>query len=411
MEKVRKGELVTEMPLVSIVTPSFNQAAFLEETIRSVLEQDYSRIEYIIIDGGSTDGSVEIIEKYASRLAYWVSERDAGQADAINKGWKRATGEIVAYLNSDDMYERGAVRAAAEHLRQSAETALVFGHCYQMDPTGKRVGIFRSQPFKLKNMLFANMIMQPTVFVRRTALDVVGLLDPSFHFAMDYDLWLRIALKFRLDALPRALANFRAHRESKTFGQPYGFVRDVERALARAFADENFPSELKQFQEPAYIAAFLRTILVCYALDQVPSGKILWNQMVSRHPDYLEQPETVIEIIANNAVHMVETPWLARSNQDAVTWLHRMLDDLPSSAESLRRLAPRIESRIYTIRAFEAYWQRDYATARTQIKRAWRADMHALTNRGLASIWLESWIGAPRMERWRRRRRTVSTAP
>ncbi|MDL1897252.1 glycosyltransferase, partial [Anaerolineae bacterium CFX7] len=181
------------LPRVSIVTPSFNQAAFLEETIRSVLTQNYPHIEYIVIDGGSTDGSVDIIRKYENRLAYWVSEQDAGQADAINKGWRRATGEIIAYLNSDDTYEPGAVRAAVEYLAQHPETAMVYGHCYQVNEHGERVGTLRAIPVNIHTLLLHNAIMQPTAFIRRRVLDHTGMLDVELGHAMDYDLWLRIA--------------------------------------------------------------------------------------------------------------------------------------------------------------------------------------------------------------------------
>ncbi len=128
----------SSLPRVSIVTPSFNQAAFLEETIQSVLSQDYPNLEYIIIDGGSTDGSVEIIKKYADKLAYWVSEKDTGQADAINKGLIRVTGEIVAWLNSDDIYLPGTIRAAVEALQAHPDCGLVYGDVLSVDAKGSR---------------------------------------------------------------------------------------------------------------------------------------------------------------------------------------------------------------------------------------------------------------------------------
>ena len=129
-------------PLVTIVTPSYNQASFLEATMRSVLEQDYAHIEYIVIDGGSTDGSVDIIKKYTDRLAYWSSEKDRGQTDAINKGFAHATGEILAWINSDDTYEPGAIREAVGWMQQHAEMGLVYGDANFIDDDGKVIGRF-----------------------------------------------------------------------------------------------------------------------------------------------------------------------------------------------------------------------------------------------------------------------------
>jgi len=130
-----------DLPLVSIITPSFNQASFLEATIRSVLEQDYPRIEYIVIDGGSADGSVGIIKKYAHKIAWWVSEVDKGQTDAINKGFGRANGGILAWLNSDDTYQPGAVSAAVKYLQEHSDVGMVYADCNFIDGQGQVIGM------------------------------------------------------------------------------------------------------------------------------------------------------------------------------------------------------------------------------------------------------------------------------
>ena len=206
-----------DQPLVSIVTPSFNQARYIEATIQSVLSQDYARIEYLIVDGGSTDGTVEIIKKYAGRLAWWVSEKDQGQTDAINKGFGRAGGRILAWLNSDDTYEPGAVSAAVKYLSDHPDVGMVYGDCNFIDEDGRVIGKFGSAQtdYRLLRRGYVH-IPQQTMFFRAEWWKQVGPLDPSFYFAMDYDLWTRLAARTELRYVPQTWANFRLHTAGKT---------------------------------------------------------------------------------------------------------------------------------------------------------------------------------------------------
>jgi glycosyltransferase involved in cell wall biosynthesis len=205
-------------PRVSIVTPSFNQAPFLEATILSVLEQDYPRLEYIVVDGGSTDGSREIIQRYASRLAWWVSEPDRGQTEALNKGFARAQGEIFGWLNSDDTYLPGAVSAAVESLQRHPGAGLVYANADYIDEQGRVIGRFPAAQTDLRRLRRGYVhIPQQASFFRARLWRELGPLDPSFYFAMDYDLWTRIAARAQLKFLPHyTWANFRLHAAGKT---------------------------------------------------------------------------------------------------------------------------------------------------------------------------------------------------
>jgi len=204
-------------PLVSIVTPSYNQARFLEETIRSVLAQDYPRLEYIIVDGASTDGSLEIIQNYTDRLTWWVSEPDQGQTDAINKGFSKAKGEILAWLNSDDTYRPGAVSAAIKGFLQYPEYGLVYGGADFIDEKGDLIGRFPARQTDYRRLRQGYVhIPQQAAFFRASFWRKVGPLDPSFYFAMDYDLWVRIAAIAPIRYMPEVWANFRLHTGGKT---------------------------------------------------------------------------------------------------------------------------------------------------------------------------------------------------
>ena len=203
--------------LISIVTPSYNQGHYIEETIQSVLAQDYPHIEYLIVDGGSTDNTVNIIKKYENKLAWWISEKDKGQTDAINKGFARAKGDILAWINSDDTYEPGAVAAAVKYLKELPRVGMVYGDCNFINDSGHVIGKFNAAQtsYRLLRQGYAH-IPQQSMFLRAELWRQVGPLDPSFYFAMDYDLWTRIAARTEIKYIPQTWANFRLHTYGKT---------------------------------------------------------------------------------------------------------------------------------------------------------------------------------------------------
>jgi glycosyltransferase involved in cell wall biosynthesis len=214
---------VSQLPLVSIVTPSYNQAAYLEETIQSVLSQDYPNIEYIIVDGGSTDDSLEVIQRcvndsrYQNRFGWWVSERDQGQTDAINKGFAHAKGDILAWLNSDDTYLPQAVGEAVEYLQAHPEVGMAYGDANLIDEAGHVIGKFPARQTDYRRLRQGYVhIPQQASFFRADLWRQVGPLDPTFYFAMDYDLWVRLARLSTLQYTPRLWANFRLHDTGKS---------------------------------------------------------------------------------------------------------------------------------------------------------------------------------------------------
>lgn len=208
-------------PRVSVVTPSFNQAQFVGHTLESVLSQRYPNLEYIVIDGASSDSSQRVIGQVGEQLSYWTSEADNGQAEAINKGFCRATGEIMGYLNSDDLLLPGALNAVGELFCRRPDIDVVYGHRILIDENGMAIGRWMMPPHSRLAYVWADYIPQETMFWRRSVWERVGgRLDESFQFALDWDLISRFdSVGARFYRLPRFLAAFRVHATQKTSSQ------------------------------------------------------------------------------------------------------------------------------------------------------------------------------------------------
>lgn len=204
------------LPNISIVTPSFNQGRFLQDTIRSVLDQRYPNIEYIVIDGGSTDNSVDVIKTYADKLTYWVSEKDNGQTDAINKGFRMATGEIIAWINSDDMYCENALMRVGQYFKSHHDCFWVCGNLLFTNADGTVFARKRPlySPFVIRHA--SASVFQPNVFVRKQVLDEVGLPRADFHAVMDREWFCRIAERYPPHIIDCDIALFRWHAASKS---------------------------------------------------------------------------------------------------------------------------------------------------------------------------------------------------
>ena len=234
-----------ELPRISVVTPSYNQHRFIERTIRSVLDQGYPGLELIVVDGGSTDGTVDVLKRYGDRLR-WVSERDDGQADAINKGIRMATGEIIAYLNSDDLYETGALHTVGRYFAEHPEALWLTGFCRIVDEQDREIRRpitawknFLLCRFSYDLLLVTNPVSQPATFWRKAAMSVAGPFDKGQHFVMDYDFWLRLGRLRAPAVIERYLAAFRVYRTSKTSSS---FLRSFRQELevAKRYSSSSF---------------------------------------------------------------------------------------------------------------------------------------------------------------------------
>jgi glycosyltransferase involved in cell wall biosynthesis len=219
-------------PLVTIVTPTYNMGHFLRETIESVLSQDYPHIQYIVMDAGSKDDTVEVLKSYGSRLE-WVSEPDEGQSDAVNKGFLRARGEIFTFLNADDIYYPGAVRAGVEAFARRPDAGVVYGNAWYTQEDGSAFKRCPVLPYDYDLLGHLCYICQPASFLRSKVWAEMGGLDKSLHLTLDYDLWLRIADRYPMVHVAQDLATSRMYKENKSLGRRRESFREIVRIMQR----------------------------------------------------------------------------------------------------------------------------------------------------------------------------------
>lgn len=272
------------IPKLSIVTPSFNQVHFIEETLRSVGSQRYPVLEHLVLDGVSTDGTVEILKQYCSMPGWehlrWISEPDRGQSDAINKGFRLATGDIIGWLNSDDVYESESFAIVSKAFEENPLVDFIYGDYRIIDADGKTLICKKEIEFDWEILLCGlNYIAQPNVFFRRRVFDQLGYLNESLHYVMDYEFWLRAAAHgFRFHHIPRVFAACRWHVAAKTVSQNSHFEEEMVRVRNKYWTKRRFhnvslqTSYMKCCNVRARASRQWRKLLTRHSMDRGPTS-------------------------------------------------------------------------------------------------------------------------------------------
>jgi len=282
-------------PYFSIITPSFNQGQFIQRTIDSVLSQRFPGLEYLVIDGGSTDNTVQILESFGDVIG-WVSERDRGQAHAVNKGLVAARGDVIGWLNSDDVYYPGSLQAVHDFLEANPDVNILYGMADHIDEHDNIIESYYNEEWdyeRLKNVCY---ICQPAVFFRRSIVDTFGLLDEGLRYCMDYEYWLRIGKENPMHYLKRKLAGSRLHESTKTLGSAVGVHEEILRMFkaklrvvpnAWLFAHAHVVARAEGLSESAADLRFLRRIIAVSAADALRLLGYIPFSMIRTYVDWI----------------------------------------------------------------------------------------------------------------------------
>lgn len=289
-------------PLVTIVTPSFNSADYLEAAIASLQAQNYPRIEHIVIDGQSTDGTPDILRQHQPAVV-WLSEPDNGQADALNKGFRLAQGEIIGWLNADDTYQAGALDAAVDFLHRRPEIDLVYGNLNFIDEYGHIICTHASPSFSIEKLLYAAIIPQSSMFFRRHILDDLGGVNPALHYVLDWEFTFRVARRYNVAHVPQSWGNFRIVDGTKSVGQQARFWPEIIPVLQQTIADD--AARFTRWGNDALFMAHLLAALEFARSDAVSSAQ----KYVSRAFELLPTPDRHPAVLASGLYRAAMFPW------------------------------------------------------------------------------------------------------
>ncbi len=257
---------------ISLVTPCLNRAGFLPPPIDSVLQQGYPALEYWVVDGGSTDGTQDLLRSYGERIR-WISEPDSGQSEAINKGWRLSQGEIVGWLNSDDLLYPGALETISAFFAGHPEVDFAYGDCDLIDKSGQIIQAYPVKPYDYRRLLVANYIPQPAAFMRRSLLEKEGWIDETLDFVMDYDYWLRSGVHHAGAYLPSRLAALRLHKSAKSVAQLGKFAAESVRTFQKLFARSDLPQDLRALEKAVMGNVFYRAADSSFWSNRLAAGR------------------------------------------------------------------------------------------------------------------------------------------
>lgn len=305
----RKNDLTDRGILISIITPSYNQCRFIERTILSVLRDAPDGLEYVIFDGGSTDGTVDILKRYSDKVR-WVSEPDRGQTHAVNKGIQATTGEIIGWLNSDDIYYPGTIPLILQYFSQHPEIDLVYGDANHIDEDDNIIEPYPTQPWNVENLKRVCFLSQPAVFFRRRTIQKYGLLDENLKYCMDYEYWLRLGLNgANVEYLPKILAGSRMYKDNKTLGSRISVHKEINdmmlRTLHRVPDSWLYAYSHAVLDDKGLSRSYRLRFSVAVSLLSLYSA-IRWNKRVSK-----EMIDMAIKWIRGN-FHMTIKEWFSR---------------------------------------------------------------------------------------------------